>query len=95
MLKNLGLSLSDLVGADYAEHVCRASAALGLGDLAELRRLANDPVDFFNHEKHKLTRKKFMEVALIASMRCSFHEFFSCHFVHFVVKKNSSVTRVH
>ncbi|MDD3952837.1 MAG: aminotransferase class III-fold pyridoxal phosphate-dependent enzyme [Lentisphaeria bacterium] len=47
MLKNLCLSLSDLVGADYAEHVCRASAALGLGDLAELRRLANDPVDFF------------------------------------------------
>ena len=50
MLTNLRLSLSDLVGSDYAEHVCRASAALGLGDFAELRRLANDPIDFFPEE---------------------------------------------
>ncbi|MFA6928991.1 MAG: aminotransferase class III-fold pyridoxal phosphate-dependent enzyme [Lentisphaeria bacterium] len=47
MFRNIRLSLSELVGADYAEHVCQASAALGLGDFAELRRLADCPVDFY------------------------------------------------
>ncbi len=40
-----------------------------------------------------MTRKKFMEVALTANMRPTFHEFFSCHFVLFVVKKQASLWR--
>ena len=47
MSLNLRLSLSDLVGADYVEQVCRASAALGLGDLGQLRALAAQVLDFF------------------------------------------------
>ena len=43
--------------------------------------------NFFNNEMHELTRKKFMEVVLIACKACYSHEFFSCQFVHFVVKK--------
>jgi len=42
---------------------------------------------FLNNEKHKTTRKNFMEAALTASMRRTLHEIFSGHFVFFVVKK--------
>jgi len=41
------LSLSDLTGAEYAESVCRARAALTGEDLARLRDLASEPVDFY------------------------------------------------
>ncbi len=42
---------------------------------------------FFNNEKHKKTRKNFMEATLTARLRRSSHEFFSSPFVFFVVKK--------
>jgi len=48
-----------------------------------------------NNEKHETTRKNFMEVALTASMHRTLHEIFSGHFVSFVVKKNTTVTRFH
>ena len=50
MLKNLSLSLTDLLGEDYISHVCNAVAALGLRDKSELKTLAEQKVDFFSKE---------------------------------------------
>ena len=47
MIRNVTLSLSDIAGSDYTEHVCRAAAALGIGKYAALRRVADAPVDFY------------------------------------------------
>ena len=47
MLQNPVLSLAELVGGDYAAHVCAASEALGLGRYADLMALAQKPVEFF------------------------------------------------
>ncbi len=47
MLKNPEKSLTDLLGKNYTESVCRASAALGLGTEAELRRIAEERVAFY------------------------------------------------
>lgn len=44
---NLRLSLSDLLGSNFTEYVCRASAALGIGSYNHLRSLADEPIDFF------------------------------------------------
>ncbi len=50
MVRNLRLSLSDIAGSDYVKQVCRASAALGIGPFAALRRVAETPVDFYPEE---------------------------------------------
>ena len=42
---------------------------------------------FFYHEKHKMTRKKFMESRALVNNQRRILEFFSCYFVLFVVKK--------
>ena len=42
---------------------------------------------FFTTKKHKMTRKNFMESTTHARSQSSFHDFFSCHFVPFVVQK--------
>ena len=40
-------SLTDIAGEAYIDAVCRAAAALGLGDYSGLRKIADAPVDFF------------------------------------------------
>ena len=47
MIKNLQLSLEDIAGAEYISKVCKASAALGIGSEAELRKIAGKKVDFY------------------------------------------------
>ncbi len=47
MLKNISLSLADLVGQEYIARVCAASEALGLGEKKQLQTLAETPVEFF------------------------------------------------
>lgn len=46
-IKNISLSLADLLGADYVEAVCTARALLGGTDKSELMTLAEERVDFF------------------------------------------------
>ena len=53
MIRNLQLSLSDIVGSEYMEKVCRASAALGINSYENLRKLADTKVDFFPEELRK------------------------------------------
>ena len=47
MCINISRSLTDIAGEKYVEAVCRSSAALGFGTYAELRRIADERVDFF------------------------------------------------
>ena len=49
--------------------------------------LSYAPVVFFNNEMHEMTRKKFMARSIHESSHGNFHEFFSCPFVFFVVKR--------
>jgi len=44
-------------------------------------------MDFFNHEIHEMARKKFMGTTMNDKQSARLHEFFSCHFVYFVVKR--------
>ena len=46
MIKNLQLSLVDIVGAEYIDKVCRATAKLNGSNAAELRAVAEKKVDF-------------------------------------------------
>ena len=46
-MKNLSLSLADIAGSAYIQAVCRASAALGLGEYKELLAIAEEKVEFF------------------------------------------------
>ena len=46
-LKNISLSLTDMLGEEYLAAVTRAASALGIGREAELRTLATQKVDFF------------------------------------------------
>lgn len=50
MMISIRRSLSDLVGTDYIDAVCKASAAVGLGDYAALRAIADQQVEFFPEE---------------------------------------------
>lgn len=47
MLKNIHRSLTDLAGEEYIDSVCHASAALGIAPCRELRRIADEPVEFW------------------------------------------------
>ena len=44
---NIRRSLTDLAGERYIDAVCRSAAALGFGAYAELRKIADEPIDFF------------------------------------------------
>lgn len=44
---NIRRSLTDITDEKYIDAVCRSAAALGFGTYAELRRIADTPVDFF------------------------------------------------
>ena len=44
---NIRRSLTDLAGEKYIDAVCRAAAALGFGTYAELRKIADEEIDFF------------------------------------------------
>ena len=46
-LKNIRLSLADLLGAEYTAALCEARAFLDGGDIATYRALAEEKVDFF------------------------------------------------
>ena len=47
MIKNLQLSLVDIVGAEYINKVCAATAKLNGSNAAELHRIAEKKVDFY------------------------------------------------
>ena len=47
---NIRRSLTDIAGEKYIDAVCRNAAALGFGTCAELRKIADDKVDFFPEE---------------------------------------------
>ena len=47
MISNLALSLADIAGGEYIDRVCRATALLTGRSFAELRRTAEEKVDFF------------------------------------------------
>ena len=47
MIKNLNLSLTEIAGGEYIDKVCCATALLTGGNAAELRRIADEKVDFF------------------------------------------------
>lgn len=47
MLADIKRSLTDLVGVDYIQAVCRASSSLGLGSFDELIRLAEESIEFY------------------------------------------------
>ena len=53
MIKNIQLSLEDIAGAEYISKVCKASAALGIGSEAGLRKIAGTKVDFYPDELQK------------------------------------------
>ncbi|PKO23752.1 MAG: hypothetical protein CVU38_02310 [Chloroflexi bacterium HGW-Chloroflexi-1] len=46
-LKNVRLSLADLVGAEYVTALCEARAFLEGGSVADYRAIGEEPVDFF------------------------------------------------
>ena len=45
--------------------------------------------DFFNNEKTRTDTKKIHGISVNFLHMCTCHDFFSCHFVLFVVKKES------
>ena len=47
MIKNISRSLADILGAEYVQAVCKASAACGLGSYDDLSAIANKKVDFY------------------------------------------------
>ncbi len=47
MIQNIRRSLTDLLGGDYIEHVCRARAALTGEPYEDLRALADEQIDFY------------------------------------------------
>ena len=47
MIKNLELSLKDLVGTEYIDKVCRAFAALTGQNVDDLLKIAEERVSFF------------------------------------------------
>ena len=47
MIRNIILSLSDLVGIEYAEAVCKAKAYIENRDIKEFLEIANEKVEFF------------------------------------------------
>ena len=44
---NIRRSLTDIAGEKYIAAVCESAAALGFGTYAELRKIADEEVDFF------------------------------------------------
>ena len=53
IVNHLSLSLSDIVGGEYIDHVCRASAFLRPADERELRAIAEEKVAFFPEDYEK------------------------------------------
>ena len=47
---NISRSLTDIAGEKYIHAVCESAASLGFGTYAELRKIANEKIDFFPEE---------------------------------------------
>ena len=50
MSVNILRSLTDITGEKYVDAVCKSAAVLGFGNYAELRRIADEKVEFFPDE---------------------------------------------